>query len=59
MFTGSCLTRLKRFLCGVFGVLGIAFGLFHPQNAYSYSYRNWLGGLVFGPVIAIFGVWPS
>ena len=55
MFRGSSLTKLKRFLCGVVGVLGIAFGLFHPQNAYSYSYRNWFGGLVFGPIMAILG----
>ncbi len=56
MFSGSGLTRLKRLLCAVFGVLGIALGLFHPQHASSYSYRNWFGGLVFGPVIAILGL---
>jgi 1,4-dihydroxy-2-naphthoate octaprenyltransferase len=55
MFRGSVVSKLKRVGCGLVGVLAIAFGLFHPQHAYSYSYRNWFGGLVFGPVIAVLG----
>jgi hypothetical protein len=55
MFRGSVVSKLKRVGCGLVGVLAIAFGLFHPQHAYSYSYRNWFGGLVFGPVVAVLG----
>ena len=55
MFKDSSLAKLKRLMCGVVGVVGIAFGFFHPQHAYSYSYRNWFGGLVFGPIAAILG----
>ena len=47
---------LKRLGCGLVGLLGIAFGLFHPGHIYSYSYRNWFGGLVFGPIVAIVGI---
>jgi 1,4-dihydroxy-2-naphthoate octaprenyltransferase len=55
MFRGPVLSKLKRFGCGLVGMLAIAFGLFHPQHAYSYSYRNWFGGLVFGPIAVVFG----
>jgi len=56
MFRGPRLNKLKRFLCGIVGVFGITIGLLHPQHSYSYSYRNWFGGLAFGPVAAILGV---
>ena len=44
MFRTSSLPKLKRFLCGVAGVVGIAFGLYSFRAACGFSYRNWFGG---------------
>ena len=56
MFREPGLSKLKRMGCGGFGVVAIAFGLFHSQSALSFSYRNWFGGLVSEPIVAVFGV---
>jgi peptidoglycan/LPS O-acetylase OafA/YrhL len=54
MFRDSRLVRLKRWGCGVVGVLAIVFGLFHSSGGY--SYKNWFGQLVFAPIIGLLGV---
>lgn len=56
MFRGARLQQLKRFLCAVVGIGAIAFGLLHRGHEISYSYRNWFGGLVFGPIVAVLGI---
>ncbi len=55
MFRGPSLTRLKRIGCGIVGLIALTFGLFYSRAGYNFSYRNWFGGLVFGPVAAILG----
>ena len=56
MFREPGLSKLKRFGCGLVGVLAIVSGLFHPEHAVSYSYKNWFGGLVFGPIAVGLGI---
>ena len=48
--------RLKRLGCGIVGVVAIAFGVYYSRYAHAYSYRNWFGGLVFGPVAIFLGM---
>ena len=43
-------------MCGVVALVAIAFGLVHDGHRISYSYRNWFGGLVFGPVVTALGI---
>jgi len=43
-------------MCGIVGLLAIALGIHYSSRAYAYSYRNWFGGLVLGPVAAVLGV---
>jgi len=50
------LPRLKRLGCGIVGVVAIAFGLYYSRYTYAYSYRNWFGGLAFGPVAVVLGM---
>lgn len=47
---------LKRIGCGVCGGTILALGLYFSRAAYGFSYRNWFGGLVFGPVAIILGM---
>ena len=56
MFRGTKLRHLNRVLCGLVGLGAVVVGLIHPGHEISYSYRNWFGGLAFGPVIAVLGV---
>jgi len=43
-------------MCGIVGVVAVAFGLHYSRYDYAYSYRNWFGGLVLGPVAAVLGM---
>jgi hypothetical protein len=56
MFRGSSLPRLKRLGCGIVGVISIAFGLYYSRGVFGFSYRNWFGGLVFGPFVTLLGI---
>ncbi len=56
MFRRSSLPKLKRLGCGIVGVMAIAFGLYHSRGAFGFSYRNWFGGLVFGPFVILLGM---
>jgi hypothetical protein len=47
---------LKRIGCGVTGGMILALGLYFSRATYAFSYRNWFGGLVFGPVAIVLGV---
>jgi 1,4-dihydroxy-2-naphthoate octaprenyltransferase len=55
MFGESRLPKLKRFTCGVIGVVAIALGVHYSRAAYAFSYTNRFGGLVFGPIVAVLG----
>jgi hypothetical protein len=55
MFKGSGLAKLKRFGCAVIGILIIAVGVYSSRFTHGFSYRNWFGGLVFGPVAVLLG----
>lgn len=56
MFRGSSLPNLKRIGCGIVGVMVLAAGLNFSRIAHGFSYRNWFGGLVFGPVAIVLGM---
>jgi hypothetical protein len=56
MFRESSLPRLKRLGCGIVGVVATALGFYYSRDTYAYSYRNWFGGLVFGPVAIVLGM---
>src|ERR1700757_3058639 len=56
MFRGSSLATLKRIGCGIVGVMVLAVGLYFSRAAHGFSYRNWFGGLVFGPVAVLLGM---
>jgi hypothetical protein len=56
MFGESRLRALKRVGCGIVGVLAIAYGLYYSRGAVGFSYRNWFGGLVFGPFVILLGM---
>jgi hypothetical protein len=36
--------------------MAIAFGLYYSRGAFGFSYRNWFGGLVFGPFVILLGM---
>jgi hypothetical protein len=38
------------------GVVAIVLGFHYSHYSYAYSYRNWFGGLVLGPVGAVLGM---
>jgi hypothetical protein len=42
--------------CGIAGVMALALGLYFARAASGFSYRNWFGGLVFGPVAIVLGM---
>jgi len=46
---------IYRALFVIFGIMCLAFGLTALKNP-TLSYRNWWGGLVFGPFAIIFGL---
>jgi hypothetical protein len=50
------MSTLKRVGCGVAGVMALALGLYFSRAAYGFSYRNWFGGVVFGPVAMVLGM---
>jgi len=50
------LSRLKRIGCGIVGMIMLAFGVYFSRAAYGFSYRNWFGGLVFGPIAVVLGM---
>ncbi len=56
MFRESSLLRLKRIGCGIVGAMILALGLYFSRAAYGFSYRNWFGGPVFGPVAVVLGM---
>jgi hypothetical protein len=55
MFGELRLPKLKRFISGVVGIVAIALGVHYSSAAYAFSYKNWFGGLVFGPIAAVLG----
>jgi hypothetical protein len=36
--------------------MALVLGLYFSRAAYGFSYRNWFGGLVFGPVATVLGM---
>lgn len=56
MFRESSLSRLKRIGGGIVGVKVLTLGLYFSGPAYGFSYRNWLGGLVFRPFVLVLGM---
>jgi hypothetical protein len=53
MFT--YLAKLKRLGCGIAGAVILTTGLCLSRAAIGFSYRNWFGGLVFGPIAVVLG----
>ena len=50
------MSGVKRIGCGVVGVMALVMGLYFSHGAYGFSYRNWFGGLVFGPLMIVLGL---